>query len=122
MSRAFFWRFLGVALLSGLMAFPLFAAETATTLDQAMANIDKYNRLIRMEPNYPSLYIERGKLYSTIHDFTRAIADFSRAIKLNAKLDEAYFERGMVLGTLAVSRLFVDEGACLGGRWSRPRG
>lgn len=45
-----------------------------------------------------SLLIKRGNLYFKLHQFDKAIADFSRAIKLDARQDQAWFGRGMARG------------------------
>jgi tetratricopeptide (TPR) repeat protein len=48
--------------------------------------------------NPAHLYLQRGKAYFTAHEFNKASADYTAALKLDDKLDEAYFGRGMALG------------------------
>ncbi|WP_407900291.1 tetratricopeptide repeat protein, partial [Scytonema sp. NUACC26] len=47
--------------------------------DRAIA---RYNRAIRLNPNYVEAYYKRGNAYSNLKDYDRAIADYNQALKL----------------------------------------
>ena len=54
-------------------------------------------RKITKQP-HAGLLVKRGNLYFKLHQFDKAIADFSRAIKMDVKQDQAWFGRGMARG------------------------
>jgi len=101
---------------SGLQrhAFLLFAALTfvASPVTGAdLADMDKpadeqavrhqlevRDRDIQAYPQAPQAYVQRGMAYFKLHEFDRAIGDFSRAIALDDRQDDAYFGRGMARG------------------------
>ncbi|MBN4080228.1 tetratricopeptide repeat protein [Beggiatoa alba] len=53
---------------------------------------------IEKKPQNAHIYVKRGDIYFKQHEFEKAVADYSQALKLNDNLDEAYFGRGMALG------------------------
>lgn len=53
---------------------------------------------INATPTQAALYVERGDALFQLHDFDGAIADYSSAIKLDDKQDQAWFGRGMARG------------------------
>ena len=68
------------------------------TREAALAALKEYNLLIIAEPNFAVLYTLRGDAYYALNDFDGATENYTRAIKLDAKQDKAYFGRGMALG------------------------
>ena len=52
-------------------------------------------RRFQLDPKYARAYNNRGNTYSTTHDYDRAIADFSEAIRLDPKYALAYRNRGL---------------------------
>lgn len=75
-------------------------AERLRTLVQKKAEQGNYlaaiailNQLIASYPNNAADYNNRGLMYFYLHQFSEAIADYNRAIKLNSRLDSAYNNR-----------------------------
>ena len=60
---------------------------------------------LRLSPKRAKLYLERGNAYLQVLDFNSAIADFTKALKLDDSLDMAYFGRGMARGRIRL----IDE-------------
>jgi tetratricopeptide (TPR) repeat protein len=60
--------------------------------------IAEYTRELKNHPKDVATLIKRGDLYFQVHEFEQAIEDYSDAISLDARADEAYFGRGMALG------------------------
>jgi tetratricopeptide (TPR) repeat protein len=54
------------------------------------------------------LYGNRGVEYGNKHDFDRALADFDRAIKIDAKYATAYYNRGTVWAKTDLGRAIAD--------------
>ena len=61
-------------------------------------HIKRYTRAIAAAPAEASLYVERGDAYFLAQAFDEAVADYSAAITLDDRLDQAYFGRGMAYG------------------------
>lgn len=90
-----------------LLATSLFAASMAsadiTHLDQSAdsdvvhAIIDQNTKKIDASPGQAHLYLARGHAYFKLRDFDKAIRDYNQALKLDDRLDDAYFGRGMAL-------------------------
>lgn len=67
--------------------------------EQAMqALVESISRSIKAHSDAPQPYVERGIAYFKLHKFDLAIADFSHAIALDDRQDDAYFARGMARG------------------------
>jgi tetratricopeptide (TPR) repeat protein len=64
---------------------------------------------LRFSPENPGLYLKRCRAYFALLDFDRAIDDCSRAIELDAHLDEAYFWRGMARGRHGLIPQGIDD-------------
>jgi tetratricopeptide (TPR) repeat protein len=64
-------------------------------LAQEQARLD---RELARRPKEVALLVRRGEIRFKRHDFDEAAADFTAALKLDDRLDEAYFGRGMALG------------------------
>jgi len=95
-------RGLGSALL--LVTFCMAAWGDPASLDmpadsEAMQDrVDAVSRQIRSRPDAPELYVLRGEAYFKLREFDKAIDDFSTAIQLDDRQDDAWFGRGMALG------------------------
>lgn len=74
--------------------------------DEAQQKITVISNKIASNPDDARLYSSRGDLYFLIHDFDNAVKDYTRAIKLDDKLDAAWFGRGMARGRQG----FIEEG------------
>jgi Flp pilus assembly protein TadD len=64
-------------------------------LAQEKARLD---RELAVRPADVALLARRGEIHFKRHEFDEAASDFTAALKLNDRLDEAYFGRGMALG------------------------
>jgi tetratricopeptide (TPR) repeat protein len=62
------------------------------------ARVDAVGRQIRSRPDAAELYVQRGEAYFKLREFDKAIDDYSTAIRLDDRQDDAYFGRGMALG------------------------
>lgn len=60
--------------------------------------VERLERALRAGPPSAALYAQRGAAWFKLREFDKSIADFSAALKLNDRLDEAWFGRGMALG------------------------
>jgi tetratricopeptide (TPR) repeat protein len=70
------------------------------------ARVESITRQIRSRPEVAALYVQRGEAYFKLHAFDQAIADFSTAIRLDDRQDDAYFGRGMAMGRSGA----IDQG------------
>jgi len=59
-----------------------------------------YDELIKLDPNNPNAYYERGDFYYEIDEYSKAIDDYSRAIQLNPNYTSAYFNRAYAYGEI----------------------
>jgi tetratricopeptide (TPR) repeat protein len=105
---------------SWLVLLTLLLALTITliwfTRPAAHADIDA--ALVR-DPNNPSLYVERGRAFTRIYEWDRALADFDRAVMLAPDRADAYYYRGLLYasapgGREAQLRALEDFRRCLG--------
>ncbi len=53
---------------------------------------------LRKHPKAAALYARRGAARFKLREFDKAVEDFTTALKLDDRLDEAWFGRGMALG------------------------
>lgn len=97
---------LRVFVLSLLLSFQVWAANDVESREQAEKQIKLVSAQIAKDKSNASLYAARAKVYFKLHEFERAVEDYSRAIKHDAKLDQAWFWRGMAQGRLGN----IDEG------------
>lgn len=65
--------------------------------DEAIAAIDE---ALRLQPNDPMLYLERGQRIMLIYEWDRALADYDRAIALAPDLPEAYYYRALLYASV----------------------
>ena len=98
-----FWRgAIAVAML--FLANP--AAAEFQSRDEALAALEKYNRLIESQPNWAVPHTLRGDAYYALDDLHGAVQSYTAALRLDDRRDRAYFGRGMALGRMGL----VDEG------------
>lgn len=88
-----------------LVLAPLVSAGFQTRED-ALAALEQYNRLIEAAPGVAVFYTQRGDAYYALNDLYAAMENYTAAIKLDDRQDQAFFGRGMALGRLGL----VDEG------------
>jgi len=62
--------------------------------------IDAIDEALRLQPNDPLLYLERGQRIMLIYEWDRALADYDRAIALAPDLPEAYYYRALLYASV----------------------
>lgn len=60
------------------------------------AAVDSFSRALEVKPTSDN-YLQRAVAYRKINKFTLALADLDKVIKINPKIGEAYFQRGLIL-------------------------
>lgn len=60
---------------------------------------------IKLQPDYPQAYYNRGNAYYGLGLYQRAIKDYTEAIRLKPKDVDAYYNRGNVYFYLGVSKM-----------------
>jgi tetratricopeptide (TPR) repeat protein len=63
----------------------LIAGQTRADFDDA----------IRLNPNNPYLYYNRGNMHASRKEYSQAIDDYSKAIELDSRMAEAWYNRGI---------------------------
>ena len=76
------------------------------TREEALAALQQYNRLIEAAPGVAVFYTQRGDAYYALNDLYGAMENYTAAIKLDDRQDQAFFGRGMALGRMGLA----DEG------------
>ena len=56
--------------------------------------MDDFNQAIRLHSGSAFLLYDRANLYAARKEYSKAIADYTAALKINPRLAEAYFNRG----------------------------
>ena len=75
-----------------------FNASQGTNIDLQSANVlGDLSTAIQKSPNNTYLYYNRGNLHVQRQDYQRAVEDYTKAISLEERLAEAYFNRGLAL-------------------------
>ena len=75
-----------------------FNASQGTNIDLKTANVlGDLSDAIQKSPDNTYLYYNRGNLYALRQDYNHAIEDYTRAISLEERLAEAWFNRGLAL-------------------------
>jgi tetratricopeptide (TPR) repeat protein len=59
---------------------------------------ERLDRELARRPGDAALLVRRGEVQFKRHEFDEAAGDFTAALRINDRLDEAYFGRGMALG------------------------
>jgi len=62
------------------------------------SQIKNLTQELKATPKSTDLLIKRGDLYFQVHDFDKAIADYSAALKLDGHADKAYYGLGLAKG------------------------
>lgn len=71
--------------------------------------LEDYNEVVRLEPNEPENYINRGLVKEKMHDLPEALADYSHAIKLDEKNPKAWVCRGNVVSKLGNYKEAIED-------------
>ena len=73
-----------------------FNASEGTNIDLKSANVlGDLSEALQLAPQNPYLLYNRGNLYALRQDYQRAIDDYTRAIQLEERLAEAWYNRGL---------------------------
>ena len=76
--------------------------------------ISLFNEAIKLAPNNPFGYYNRGSAYFNMSDFDRAIMDFTQVIRMDANFIDAYYSRGYCyMYKLQFARAITDFEAVL---------
>ena len=59
-------------------------------LDELELAIEYLNEAIRLNPNEPDTYLEKGKVFHLEKNFSQALECFNKSIELNKKNLKAY--------------------------------
>ena len=92
-------------------------ADAYAKSEQHSAAIMDYDTAVRMNPEYPDTYLDRGNTRYAIGDLEEAVKDFSEAIRLNDSWAEAYANRAVVYaeqGNTARSNQDAEKARLLG--------
>lgn len=60
------------------------------------AAVESFSRALEVKPSSDN-YLQRAIAYRKTNKFTLALADLDKVIKINPKIGEAYFQRGVIL-------------------------
>lgn len=60
------------------------------------AAIESFSQALEVKPSSDN-YLQRAIAYRKLNKFTLALADLDRVIKMNPRIGEAYFQRGLIL-------------------------
>jgi tetratricopeptide (TPR) repeat protein len=85
---------------------PLAKADTREATEEKISYLSK---LITAEPERASLYLQRADAHYLLNNLDKAITDYSSAIRIDDRQDEAYFGRGMALGRQGLIREGIAE-------------
>ena len=71
--------------------------KSLTTLQrQNLKNkIHEYSQMIKEDKNNPTLFLNRGVVYSQLGYHNEAITDYNNALKLDSAMSQAYYNRGL---------------------------
>lgn len=77
------------------MQFSHFTGDAMQTRLKNAVVVSDLDKAIHLSPSSPYLYYNRGNVYALQKNYEQAIDDYTRAIALESKLAEAYFNRGV---------------------------
>lgn len=78
------------------------AGYDGTDANEIEKQIEQISRRLPDSNNKAKLYTERGNAWFKLHEFSKAVDDFTLAIKQNPEHDDARFGRGMALGRMGL--------------------
>jgi len=84
-----------ILLVSVIFAASLSVVRADVDYEGQIKNVTKE---LKEKPKSTDLLIKRGDLYFQIHEFDKAVDDYTAAIKLDDHADKAYYGRGLALG------------------------
>lgn len=81
-------------------ANPATSAALPESFDSVEDAVAAYGAALENNPRDTDILVKRGHAYFLLRDFHAAVTDLDKAIALNAKLDDAWFWRGMARGRM----------------------
>lgn len=84
--------------LAGDPAFDLARLDEPADSEAMTREVARVDGELRKHPKAAVLYARRGAARFKLREFDKAVEDFTAALKLDDRLDEAWFGRGMALG------------------------
>ena len=88
-------------IIQSILLVPVIVAASASIViadEDYDSQIKNVTQELKAKPKSLDLLIKRGDLYFQVHEFDKAIADYSAALKLDDHADKAYYGRGLALG------------------------
>ena len=71
--------------------------------------IADYDIAIRLQPDYPDIYLDRGNSYYAMERHEHALKDYSEAIRLSPGYAEAFANRAAVYAALGHDKASNDD-------------
>lgn len=90
------------------VAFNYMAAHQFMEKDYKSA-LESYNEVVRLDPNYPDIYTNRGMMRHYNGDYKGAIEDYGEALKRNQDNATAYNNRGAAYLMVKEFQLALDD-------------
>ena len=84
-------------------------ASTLANEGQFEKSIEKFDEAIRLYPEFPSAYNNRGIAHRALGQYERAIQDYSQAIGLDSSSPETYNNRGNVFRDMGQYRRALED-------------
>lgn len=72
--------------------------DTHDLRQQLESRLASHNRALSVDENNTNILLKRADVYLQLHEFEKAVVDYTKVIELDAAVDAAYFGRGMALG------------------------
>jgi len=77
--------------------------------EQLILYIKNHNQLIKENPLMAKYYLQRADAFFLNNNFDKAVDDYSKALKLDDKLNEAYLGRGLALARAGWLEESIDD-------------
>ena len=62
---------------------------------KSVNTVDDFSEAIRLNPQNPFIYYDRGNYYFVRKQYDLAVDDYTRALKIDSRIAEAYYNRGL---------------------------
>ena len=86
----------GNAMANYYYAIALWKRERGGTLDGASKVEELLQKAVHLNPKFGEAYLQLGIVHAAQGHFERAIAEYKRALEVNAQLEEAHYRMGQV--------------------------
>ena len=82
------------------------------SLGEHKSAISDFTTAIKLDPDYPAAYNNRGVAYGNLGEYNAAIADYTTAIRLDPDYAKAYTNRGVAKSKTGLSLCSDFKKAC----------